>query len=121
MDSCESVGLEEDGFIVPLFLYLLFLLLIGPVTVLFCSTYHVDQPFMAANQSHDITHTGRVHCDAVAFVLEWIQNNIAQVYPFLGFGCVVVDVVKVTIRIDTISSDEELVYCKVAVGDAERV
>ena len=73
---------------------------------------------MAANQSHDITHIGRVHCDAVAFALEWIHHNIVQIYPFLGCGCVVVDVVQVTIRLATTSSDEELVCCKVAVGDA---
>ena len=97
------IVLEEDGFIAPLFHSLLFLLRIGPGTVLICSTYYVDQPFMAANQSHDITHIGRVHCDAVDFPLEWIHHNIVQVYPFLGCDCVVVDVVQVTIHIATIS------------------
>ena len=103
MELRQNTILEEDGFIVPFFHSLLFLLHIGPGTVLICSTYHVDQPLMEANQSHDITHIGRVHCDAVAFALEWKHHNIVQVYPFLGCGCVVVDVVQVNIRLATIS------------------
>ena len=113
--------LEEYGFIVPLFRSLLFLLCISPGTVLICSNFHVDQPLIAANQSHDITHIGRVHFDAVAFALELIHHNIVQVYQFLGCGCVVVDMVQFTIRLATISSEEEPVCCKVALGDTDRV
>jgi len=104
-----TIMLPHYSFIHVLLHCLLLLLSISPSLILLCCPHHVDLPLVPADQCHDVSHVGRIHCETMALSFEVVKHDAVEADPLLkGYSVLILDL-QILISSASVGPGKELV------------